>query len=251
MSHKTGLVKVYENTVHLSHKNKRKYPKPRTITYTGLLKDYAHPRPFGDVPAEVSVVEEDTIVAGLKLVDEKLNPVLLNMASDRKPGGGVEKGCRAQEEEMFRRTNYCMHLNRKNVKYPLDPLSVVYTPDVTVLKDEKYNVVETRPISFIACAGVRDPYLKDDGRMRSQDRQLLKAKIRMIFQTAVYHGHDSLVLGALGCGAFYNPPEDVAATFKLVISEYQPGVFKKIVFAVKSCGRDRNFAIFHEQLSSQ
>lgn len=33
------------------------------------------------------------------------------------------------------------------------------------------------------------------------------------------HGHDSLVLGAFGCGAFKNPPEEISEIFKAVLGE--------------------------------
>jgi uncharacterized protein (TIGR02452 family) len=214
--------------------------------YTGLWDDYTPPRPFGDLAlTEISVVNQDTILAALELQDEKLNPLVLNMASDRTPGGGVKNGARAQEEDLFRRTNYCMHLNNKTVTYPLGPSQVVYTPNVAVFKDEKYNLVNHATyLTFVACPGIRN---RSGGRLSARDLSTLKTKIRMIFQTAAHHCHHSLVLGALGCGAFKCRPEDVIPVFNEVIKEYLPGTFKKIVFAVLS-RNDRNFTVFNEQI---
>jgi uncharacterized protein (TIGR02452 family) len=42
-------------------------------------------------------------------------------------------------------------------------------------------------------------------------------KIRLIFQIANEKGITHLVLGALGCGQFCNPPEQVAMIFRRVI----------------------------------
>lgn len=55
-----------------------------------------------------------------------LNPLVLNMASPKRPGGGFRNGSAAQEENIFRRSNYFQVLedldrfdkNRK-WKYPL------------------------------------------------------------------------------------------------------------------------------------
>ncbi|CAF5223448.1 unnamed protein product, partial [Rotaria magnacalcarata] len=48
---------------------------------------------------------------------------------------------------------------------------------------------------------------------------------------AYHHQHDCLILSALGCGAFKNPPTHVASIFKSVIQQYA-GYFKTIHFAI-------------------
>ena len=80
-----------------------------------------------------------------------------------------------------------------------------------------------------------------------------------MFQIALHNNHDSLVLGALGCGAWNNPPEDVIEIYKDVIKKWD-GVFKTIVFAIleidnkdyivknKSMFRKSNWHIFNENL---
>ncbi|CAF1374075.1 unnamed protein product [Didymodactylos carnosus] len=60
--------------------------------------------------------------------------------------------------------------------------------------------------------------------------RLIQEKKSKIF-LPLPNGHDSLVLSALDCGAFKNPPEHVAALFKTVIEQYA-GYFKQIVFAI-------------------
>ena len=51
--------------------------------------------------------------------------------------------------------------------------------------------------------------------------------------TGLYRGHDSLVLSALGCGAFRNPPHHVAQLFKEVLSEEEfLNKYKHISFAI-------------------
>ena len=63
-------------------------------------------------------------------------------------------------------------------------------------------------------------------------------KIEFIFKMAIQHGHQYLILGALGCGAFNNPPYAVAKLFKQAILKFGR-YFKKIGFA-------ENFARYPE-----
>lgn len=45
---------------------------------------------------------------------------------------------------------------------------------------------------------------------RDSERNAAKDKMRLVLRMAAYNRHRRLVLGALGCGAYANPPEDVA-----------------------------------------
>lgn len=57
--------------------------------------------------------------------------------------------------------------------------------------------------------------------------------MRTIFRIALANNNDSLVLGAMGCGAFRNPPAHVARIFHEVMDEAEfKNRFKKIVFAI-------------------
>lgn len=61
----------------------------------------------------------------------------------------------------------------------------------------------------------------------------VKNKMRTIFRIALRHRHDSLVLGAWGCGAYKNPPAHIAALFHEVLHEEEfKNKFRKIVFAI-------------------
>lgn len=54
---------------------------------------------------KIIVRNDDSIHCGHTLQLEGYNPVVLNLASRRNPGGGVKNGSRAQEESLFRSTN--------------------------------------------------------------------------------------------------------------------------------------------------
>jgi uncharacterized protein (TIGR02452 family) len=186
-----------------------------------------------------------------------LKPLVLNMASNYRPGGGVRKGSRAQEEDLFRKTNYFLTLDKRKLPksvYPLKGLTVIYSPKVSVLKNSKYQDLN-RPfkVDFIACPAVRNPEqiknsLGEWDYLSSADRYLMEQRIRRIYEIGYIKGHDCLLLGALGCGAFHNPVVQVAKIFKKLNDEFD-GCFKYIAFSIYSGQGNPNFKIFKDKLN--
>ncbi len=62
-------------------------------------------------------------------------------------------------------------------------------------------------------------------------------KIICLLSAAAHTGNTVLVLGALGCGAFQNPPQHMALIFRdvLQLPQFQ-GRFERVVFAVYTTG---------------
>lgn len=193
----------------------------------------------------VIVENQDTLNMALNFCNEGLNPLVLNMASKFKPGGGVETGKTAQEEVIFRRTNAFM--THPVEWYPLGVREVIYSPQVHIVKDSDYNFLdesEMKTVSMLAVHAIKNPKLQD-GSFSEKDRELTEQKIESIFQAAHFHGHDSLVLGALGCGAYKNPVREILQIFQQMVKKYK-GFFKKIGFAVLVIGEtgQTNFDLF-------
>ena len=198
----------------------------------------------------VEVQNIDCLYAGVQLKEQGYNPAVLNMASRRNPGGGVTTGAGAQEETLFRRTNLFRSLyqfapyaeqygiKRSHHQYPLDRnFGGVYTPDAIYFRESEqkgYALLE-KPVSlsFITVAGMNRPDLTIGGMIANHHVEPIKNKIRTIFRIGLVHGHDSLVLGALGCGAFCNPPRHVARLFHEVMDEPEfKDKYRRIIFAI-------------------
>lgn len=195
-------------------------------------------------PTKIYVQNIDTFNKA-KVMGPKV--LVLNMASRRNPGGGVSGGSRAQEEELCRRSNllkslYAFSPNHYGVfgfkklegTYPIPSLGGIYTPGVTVFKDDKYNLLEEPfSCSVISVPGINRPNLDVSGNMIRAHVVMLKEKIRNLLRTAALEGHTKLVLGALGCGAFRCPSKHVAKIFKEVLGENEfNGWFEEICFAI-------------------
>lgn len=197
------------------------------------------------------VTTEDTLVAGKRLVDAGLNPLILNFADDMEAGGVVDNGNSAQEESLWRRTNLCA--TQLQEFYPLRtaPQECVYSPLVTVFKDTEENdcAALTTPwtAAFIAVPGLKYPAINSQKKVCPQDMNLMREKIELIFQVGKRGGHDSLVLGALGCGVWRAPPQHVAEIMREVCNTYK-GVFKHITIACLTtrgpAANNSNYTVF-------
>ena len=186
------------------------------------------------------IVDADTIDCALSLIAEGFNPAALNHADDCMPGGCVDIGSGAQEESLFRRTTLCATLDRQ--MYPILDDEGIYSPEVVVLKKseaEGWDLLEVRPrLGFLTVPGVKYPvcdYGPDlrhgEPTLKKEDARRLSVKVRTMLQMAHDHGHDSVVLGASGCGAWKCPPRCVADVFAEVLREC-PGAFRAVSFAI-------------------
>ena len=199
---------------------------------------------------EVEVVNDDCIIVAKSLKDNGFNPAVLNMASRRNPGGGVLNGAGAQEENIFRRTNLFLSmfqfvpyaeeygLEKSRYQYPLDQnFGAVYTPDACVfrgLEKDGYPLLnEYFNLSFISVPAVNRPNFDRDGNIAAEEVVRIKNKMRTLFRIGLLEHHDALVLGAWGCGAFRNPPAQIARLFHEVMEEAEfKDKYRKIVFAI-------------------
>ncbi|RYO85182.1 hypothetical protein DL766_005049 [Monosporascus sp. MC13-8B] len=216
---------------------------------------------------------------------------VLNLASERTPGGGWLSGAVAQEEALCYRSSLSLSLHR--AYYPLAPRSAIYSRDVVVVRSSMGSghrlLLPHTPqapqapgtptpqrlpvVSVVSVAGVRKPEVEEiaaatgDGAGRGQrgrgermfrhaaDRDLTRDKMRLALRVAAAEGHELLVLGALGCGAFGGPPDDVARCWLGVLEEpeFAGGWFREVWFAVLDRdGRPGgNFDVFERVLGGR
>ena len=96
-------------------------------------------------------------------------PCVLNMASDKNPGGGWLGGARAQEEALCRRSTLILTLSREY--YPIPSTSAVYSPSVVVfrkgLRNDGHKLYELEKpelfpvVGVISMAALRRPELRE------------------------------------------------------------------------------------------
>ncbi len=180
---------------------------------------------------------------------------VLNLANRKNPGGGVYTGSGAQEESCFLRSNYYTALYpfaayaaqyglpKARESYPLDRnFGGVWSEGVTVFRGlelQGYPLLdEPWKTNFIAVAAInRPPTVIENNEIRLRSDMISGSlnKIRTIMNIAADNNVTNLVLGAIGCGAFRNPPKHIAELFLQVLNEPEyKGRFKNVVFAILS-----------------
>ena len=232
---------------------------PSTEEVTQAAEMYTHKICVDNVlqrcnTTEIRVENKDCVQAAQQLINSGYNPAMLNLADLYTPGGLVEYGSGAQEENLCRRSNLVLSLyqfSKKRIEqYPslklkprecLFPMDVqnggVYSGVVTFFRttEKENSVLVSNPynIPVISVAALNSPQIDSNGMIVDRDAEITLEKMRTIFRIGMIKGHDSLVLSAFGCGAFANPPSHIARLFHQVAEEEEfKNVFRMIDFAI-------------------
>jgi len=199
----------------------------------------------------ISVINTDSVSAAVEY-SKYGKACVLNMASYKRPGGGVHNGARAQEECLFRCSNL-IHVV-PNSFYPLEENEALYTKDAIFFKDKDYDYMGPINCDVITIAAINlNENAKYDPVQNVTDyRKITKDKIRLMVSLAAQNGVKNLILGAWGCGVFKNDPKTMAQYFsEVLIGEGYSVDFNNIVFAIindhNSVGN--NFDIFNNQFN--
>ncbi len=201
-------------------------------------------------PTQISVANETTLAAASRLVADGYSPAALNFASATHPGGGFLNGARAQEESLCRSSGlyacfrdhpmYEFHRRRGDAMYTD---YVIDSPDVPVFRaDDGTLLAKPYLCSFITCPAVNASALRQNDPSRL-DRigKVMWDRILKVLAVAAKHGHETLILGAWGCGAFGCDTEEIADLFAKALSTECNGVFRAIVFAITDWSPEKRF----------
>ena len=230
-------------------------------------------------PAKVIVSRKRTLEAAGQYKDYKV--CVHNFASATNPGGGVVNGANAQEEAICRCSTLYFNISQPTIKNGYHIMhrnminngvmdatyndDCIYTPGVLVFKSdtdfpelmEKNNWYT---VDVITCAA---PNLREspsnnmnpnsgNQAVRISDEELIELHIKRmsrVVQLAKAEGEEVLILGAFGCGAFWNSPSVVAEAMASVVNKYRYD-FKIIEFAVYCSDRDtENYQVFNQRFS--
>lgn len=203
------------------------------------------------------LTEKRTLEAAAPYARQGKKVCCLNYASYVTPGGGVRRGAGAQEESLCRISTLYPAISDKNsagafyeehhleiamkklqgteepVRWNSD--DCIFTPGVTVLREDTHDCrlmpeEDWYETDIITCCAPDFRHFYGEIDEAKLERVLLK-RIRHVLQVAAAHGEEILILGALGCGVFRNPPDFMAAAFQFALEEFGP-CFETVEFAL-------------------
>ena len=165
----------------------------------------------------------------------------LSFASAKYPGGCFLGGARAQEESLARSSGlyaclkdcrmYAYHHARHDAMYSD---YVIYSPEVPVFRNHDGDLLE-RPwcMSIITSPAANATALGEYVPARLAEVPAVMAdRTAKVLAVAARHDHETLVLGAWGCGAFGIESAIMARVCHEALTGRFRGVFKNVVFAI-------------------
>ena len=194
---------------------------------------------------QIEVVNETTLAAVQRLRAAGLHPVALNFASATHPGGGFLSGARAQEEYLARSSGlysclqmhpmYGYHRARHDTLYTD---YVIYSPAVPVFRADDGTLLETPyTVGIITSPAVNAAALPP--ARHAEIGPAMWQRILKVLAAGIVHGHDSIVLGAWGCGAFGNKGAEIAPLFRQALEENFRGAYQQVIFAILDRSREK------------
>ena len=160
----------------------------------------------------------------------------LNVGNQSMPGGTWNKPVTPSlEENLFMCTTISSSLEK--YLYPLSSAECVYTEDVFFLRSGLAGDFRFLPqnqcFRFDVFTVAAYNLMRNGKTSQFTDDLILKtqAKLSVGFARCVERRRNVLILNALGCGAFANPPQVIATVFKALITAYA-GYFEDIYFPI-------------------
>jgi hypothetical protein len=173
------------------------------------------------------------------------DPAVLVFASDTNPGGSATSSNLGTQEEALCRTS-TLRLAQVTLDYPIPTKGVAYLPHVQALlaspspgpfashgtnRNNNKKTNQSAPTFAAICGALRS--CVSGPSPSSKEDVFLTEKICGILDQACVHGHTTLVLGSWGCGAFGNPVEWIAQTFRRCLSmDRYVGCFLHVILAI-------------------
>jgi uncharacterized protein (TIGR02452 family) len=193
---------------------------------------------------QFELTDETTLEAAKRICkdDENANPFVLNFASAKNPGGGFLRGTQAQEESIAYASalypcltaHFSMYEYNRGRNTALYSDWMIYSPRVPVFRNDDGSLVQ-KPYfpTFLTSPAV------NAGVVRQNEPQKVdliepvnRERARKFLWLANQNRHQTLILGAWGCGVFQNIPIEIARMFEDLLTGEFANCFERVIMAI-------------------
>ena len=123
---------------------------------------------------------------------------------------------------------YAFHRSRRD---PLYTNYAIYSPEVPVFRSDDGSLLdEPYTVGIITSPAVNARQMAPE--RKGEIGPAMWLRILKVLSIGVKHGHDSIVLGAWGCGAFGNDGHEIAALFRKALEQNFKGAYRQVIFAI-------------------
>jgi uncharacterized protein (TIGR02452 family) len=193
---------------------------------------------------------------------DKIRIPFICAANERRAGGDWETGCAGYEEKLCRRSNLSATLSSpwpdapETSNYPIPSAGGILSDSVVVCRGphDRYEPLDQWfDLPVVSVAPTRWPKLKDHGSKYSfsEERDMIREKIRGALRICLYNGYDRVVIGDFGLGNGYrNPPQELAEIWRDVFL-FDPdlrGQFAYVVFVFEDQSQS-TMRLIHEDMT--
>ena len=215
------------------------------------------PQVEGRIP-QVTVVDEDSVAAVLargRGIASACDLAVLDFASFVSPGGGYERGAWAQEEALCAesflynvlaaRRDWYAENRRRYVNCGLYRNRALAVPRVRFERDGYHSYADVIVAAAPNARVAREEYHVSEEALAAAVRD----RVRLVLAIADDLGHERLVLGAFGCGAFGGDAAQMAEAFRAELAS-GAHVAREVIFAVPRGRADENLEVFEHALAT-
>jgi uncharacterized protein (TIGR02452 family) len=197
-----------------------------------------------DGATQFELTDETTLEVAKRLAKENASEdaFVLNFASAKNPGGGFLRGTIAQEESIAYASALYATLTPHAEMYDYNRRNgtalysdwMIYSPRVPVFRNDDGSLIQ-KPYTatFLTSPAVNAGALRQNEPNKTHlIVPVNRERARKFLWIANRENHQTLILGAWGCGVFQNDPLEIAAMFKDLLAGEFENCFRRVIMAI-------------------
>lgn len=151
-----------------------------------------------------------------------LNPCIMHVVTNDFVGSTFEQMEGIRDETILLRTNYVNSVSQHN-PYPIKEEETVYNKYLTVIRQQNMRAMPYNMLyrfGLITTVTPKKPKLLDETKMTKDEFLKVLTTIEAVFQTAIFYGHNLIVLSPFGHTEDDVPQEDIIKIYNNCIFKY-------------------------------